>query len=154
MGIYLGNSDGMTRMSVDFFEFCSLMILTAIYVQGTDLLDKRFKQASLYFFVAVFFTKFSFFFDFMSYYDWPFPPLIAQIKDSLKDLRFFSIFLPLATALTLEILTVKPLIPLRKLYLGLVAVSFIQYLALFKLHTTPTEQENEDLRQFLARTIY
>ena len=154
MGIYLGNSDGLTRMSVDFFEFCSLMILAGIYVQGTDLLDKRFKQASLYFFVAVFFTKISFFFDFVSFYDWPYPPLIAQIKNSVKDLSFFSIFLPLATALALEILIMKPLIPLRKLYLGLVSVSFILYLALFKLHTTPTEQENEDLRQFLARSIY
>jgi hypothetical protein len=104
--------------------------------------------------VAVFFTKISFFFDFVSFYDWPYPPLIAQIKNSVKDLSFFSIFLPLATALALEILIMKPLIPLRKLYLGLVSVSFILYLALFKLHTTPTEQENEDLRQFLARSIY
>ncbi len=42
----------------------------------------------------------------------------------------------------------------RKLYLLYETISFFMFLGLYKLHTLPAEQENESLRQLIAKSIY
>jgi hypothetical protein len=64
------------------------------------------------------------------------------------------IYLPLTVAFILEVITLKPLIPQKKLYLAYEAVSLTLYLALIKLHTIPLEKEHYDLRQGVAKSIY
>ena len=54
----------------------------------------------------------------------------------------------------MEFITLKPLIPQKKFFMGFEAVSLTLFLALMKLHSIPLEKEYFDLRHIVAKCIY
>jgi uncharacterized membrane protein len=78
MSFYQSASDSLTRMPAVFFELAAMAMLTVIYL--SRLGTSRWKQATIYYLIAVGFSKIAFYYDTGSETDWPYPPVLESMR--------------------------------------------------------------------------
>ena len=137
MGFYTCKADGLRKEPEVYFDFVALIMLTSIYIYGVG--KKGIKYATLYYLAAVLCVKIPFFFDNSSVSDFPTPLLLRSIRGNAKYYQLVSLFLPLAISFAVEYIILKPLIPIRKIFLIYQSASIVLYLVLLKLWLTQVE---------------